>query len=144
MTAAMAKTYRIKEEHPRCLECGDEIVYGRSDKKFCGVSCRARYHNREAGSSKSRMRILSILDRNYSILEGLLSLEITSIGNAELGALGFNHEVITSSAKIRGHTEVSCFDIRYFRSETKIFNIHRAVSAPLDGWQPDGSMNKRH
>ena len=31
------------EDVPHCLECGD-VLYGRSDKKFCDATCRNAWH----------------------------------------------------------------------------------------------------
>lgn len=130
-------TMTNSKKRGRCLECGNEIAYGRSDKKFCSAACKSRYHNRSGSSAKIRYRILSALNRNYHILEGLLKMGVKTITNSELGQLGYNHEYVTSSTKVRGHNEVSCFDIRYFRSETKIFNIHRAAPLKILADSPD-------
>ena len=68
------------EDRPVCLECGDEIRYGRKDKKFCSNTCKNRYHNEiQHYSRSSRLRILGAFDRNYSILEKLLRLNIRTI-----------------------------------------------------------------
>ena len=54
---------------PRCLECGDKISYGRSDKKFCCEDCKNRHHNHKVRSSRSvKRRVVSALERNYDIL----------------------------------------------------------------------------
>lgn len=110
-----------------CLECGKTIEFGRADKKFCCEECKSKYHNREWNPWKTKKKVLSALDRNYSILDVLVRTGVSSITNSELGILGYNHGFITSSARVRGHSEEACFDIRYFRSETRIFNIHRVT-----------------
>lgn len=113
--------------HHVCLECGKVIRTGRSDKKFCGKECKSKYHNRESSPWKAKKKVLSALDRNYSILESLIRTGVSSITNSDLCMLGYNHEFITSLSRVRGHSEAACFDIRYFRSETRIFNIHRVT-----------------
>lgn len=113
-------------DRPVCLECGDEIVYGRKDRKFCSDGCKNTYHNRRYHYSRSlRLRILGILDRNYSVLEKLLRLKISSISIGDLAQLGYNKEFVTSYHKVGGHDEYRCFDIKYCCSSSKIFRIER-------------------
>ena len=57
----------VKRERklPVCLECGDKIRYGRSDKKFCCEDCKTRHYNNLAkGSRAYRRRVISRLARN--------------------------------------------------------------------------------
>ena len=46
---------------PRCLECGDKILYGRTDKKFCCEECRMKHFY--ASSKATRMFKRKILTR---------------------------------------------------------------------------------
>ena len=65
----------VKRERklPVCLECGDKIRYGRSDKKFCCEDCKTRHYNKQAkGSRAYRRRVISRLSRNYQVLERIL------------------------------------------------------------------------
>ena len=114
------------EDRPVCLECGDEIRYGRKDKKFCSNTCKNRYHNEiQHYSRSSRLRILGALDRNYSILEKLLRLNIRTISLGDLAQMGYNKEFVTSYHKVGGHDEYRCFDIKYCCSGSRIFRIER-------------------
>lgn len=113
-------------DRPTCLQCGDRIVYGRSDKKFCSDSCKNRYNNQRHHYIRSvRLRILGTLDRNYSILEKLLQLGIHSITLGDLAQMGYNKEFVTSWHKVRGHDEFRCFDIKYCCSGSRIFQLER-------------------
>ena len=115
-------------DRPVCLECGDEIAYGRSDKKFCSSSCRYRYHNEKYHNSRNvRLRIMGTLDRNYAILEKLLKLEIRSISLGDLAQMGYNKEFVTSCHRIGGHEEYRCFDIKYRCSDSRVFSIEKVV-----------------
>lgn len=132
----LAKTevmgYKIQTEAPHiCLECGDEILYGRTDKVYCSDSCRRKHNNRIHNSRKSvRLKVLGQLDRNYEILERLLAAGIESIDIDKLEDMGYNMKYATSYRKIRGRSEYRCFDIRYQCTPSRIMKLGR-VSAEL-------------
>ena len=46
----------------KCLEC-QEILYGRSDKKFCGDYCRNTYNNKLNKSNKTIRKINKTIKR---------------------------------------------------------------------------------
>ena len=118
--------YEEHDDRPVCLECGDEIAYGRKDKKFCSETCKNRYHNERQHYSRSvRLRVLGALDRNYSVLEKLLRLGISSISIGDIANMGYNKEFVTSYHKVGGHNEFRCFDIKYCCSDSKLFHIER-------------------
>lgn len=119
--------YAIREsEHQTCLECGSE-VYGRTDKKFCCDSCRNRHNNRLRSLGRSiTERTIRALNRNHSILEKLLEMNLSSMDTDRLTENGFRPEYMTGLRKTRaGHMECRCFDIKYCRTDRKIFNISR-------------------
>ena len=50
----LAMVYKKYVRHmPVCLECGDQIRYGRTDKKFCCDECRARNYNDRVRKSRA-------------------------------------------------------------------------------------------
>ena len=109
-----------------CLECGDEIIYGRKGTKFCSEECRNAFHNRKHHYSRTvRLRILGILERNYAVLEKLLRLDIRSISLGDLAQMGYNKEFVTSYHKVGGHDEYRIFDIKYCCSSSRVFHIER-------------------
>ncbi len=114
-------------ENKNCLRCGSP-VYGRPDKKFCSDECKNSYHYKKTGRIRRyRDRVIAELDRNYSILNSLLSLGITHVPVAELERAGFNFGYSTGCRKnSKGHDEFSCFDIRYCRTATKVFGIEQS------------------
>ena len=71
ITGTRIMVYKKYERHiPVCLECGDRIRYGRADKKFCCDECKNRHHNHKSRSGRFiKRKVLSILEKNYEILE---------------------------------------------------------------------------
>lgn len=126
--------YKIVRNIPVCLECGDKIKYGRTDKKFCCEDCRNRHHNRSASQGRVfRRKVLNILDRNYAILESLVRSGITSIDMTDILAMGFITSIMTSCRVSRRHVEYCCFDIKYVMTPAKMTSISKIqnVSVPL-------------
>lgn len=113
-------------EHGACLECGHPLT-GRTDKKFCSGDCKNRYHNRERNVLRSfRNKTMDKLELNYRILGWALATGSTSIPLQVLDDMGFSPECVTFHGDgEKGHTEYGCFDIRYYQSSSKIFNIRR-------------------
>ena len=74
-----------------CLLC-ENIIRGRSDKRFCDDNCRNNYHNRKKEQSKALIgRINNTLKRNRSILEGFFTGEeqIIQVRREELLEKGY-------------------------------------------------------
>lgn len=117
---------------PRCLECGDTIRYGRSDKKFCCADCKTRHHNNMAkGGRVFKRRVLRTLSRNYEILDGLVKADVQSIDIIDIVALGFVPDIVTSYHKIRSHQEYCCFDIKYIMTASRICSISKIQNVSL-------------
>ena len=111
---------------PRCLECGEQIRYGRTDKKYCCEDCRTRHHNSLMKSSRTfKRRTLSILTRNYNILEEYVKQGVESVSLADLSHRGFVPGIVTSYHKVRRHDEYYCFDIKYIMTESRIYGISK-------------------
>jgi predicted RNA-binding Zn-ribbon protein involved in translation (DUF1610 family) len=119
---------------PVCLECGDRIRYGRTDKKFCCPECKTIYYNRQTKDGKAfRRKILRQLDRNYGILESLVRSGITSADMTDLIAMGFAPGFVTSCKRLRSRMEYTCFDIKYIMTPSRLSSISKIqnVSVPL-------------
>lgn len=109
---------------PVCLECGDRIRYGRTDKKFCCDDCRTRHYNAAARSGRAfRRRVFRILVKNYEVLEGLIKAGVESIDIIDLAAMGFSPTFVTSYSKAGKHNEYGCFDIKYIMTRTRVYSI---------------------
>lgn len=130
----MAYSNRNEEESPRCLECGDEIVYGRKDKKFCSDDCRNRHHNHHHRSCRQYKRMVTvILDKNYEILDELVRSGIEAIWVADAIALGFNPAYVTSYRKHGTRSMCHCYDICYVTTDNRMTSISKIqnLSLPL-------------
>lgn len=119
---------------PKCLECGDVIRYGRTDKKFCCETCRTRHNNNLAREGRSfRRKVHSQLMKNYRLLDELFRMGTDCMEITDLVSLGFSPHIMTSFNKGRRYDEVGCFDIKYRMSPTRIYSISKIqnVSLPL-------------
>lgn len=119
--------YKTEEsECHKCLECGDIIEYGRTDKKFCSELCKNRYHNKRArGRRLVRLKVITALNKNYGILDNLLNERMTEMSVIGMKCLGFDFEYFTSCHKIRRHNVFSCFDITFAVVGEKVMYITR-------------------
>lgn len=108
-----------------CLECG-RTFYGRTDKKFCSKQCKNKFHNDEYSENcKLRNKVFDSLSINHDILLRLIRKGIESMPLEELEQLGFNARYVTSHRKgMYGHDEYACFNVRYYRTPTRIFKLH--------------------
>lgn len=118
--------YVLEDNETRCLECGDPLPYGRTDRKYCSDRCRSRYHNREHLRWRRRFAwVTGILERNYGILDHLVRMGVTSIAKTDLAQLGYNGEFLTSCRKIGRRVVCHCFDIRFEETPSKFQNLSR-------------------
>lgn len=110
----------------RCLECGAPLPPGRSDMKFCCARCKNSWNYRLSGAVKKlKLRTLHTINSNYSILESLIGEGTVSMDIPDLADRGFKFDYVTSYHRIRGHDEFRIYDIRYFKSESRVFGICR-------------------
>ena len=114
------------EEEGNCLECG-AYIRGRKDKRFCSLSCKNKFHNRTQFTKRQmRAKVVAALTGNYAILEALLNAGKTGASLEELLELGFDPSYVTGHRHGRfHHDEYACFDICYYRSESRVFNVRR-------------------
>lgn len=130
--ARMAKGYHFcgmdyyvnKRKQAHCLECGDTIRYGRTDKKFCCDKCKARHYNNLARSGRMfRNKVISMINRNYDILESLLRDGADSVDLVDLISMGFAPGVNTSYRRSGRRDVYTCYDIKYVMTATKVYSI---------------------
>lgn len=111
-------------EVPSCLECGKEMYGGRSDKKFCSLGCKNKYHNQHVSdNTRYREKVVTHLNVNYRILSALIRQGVSSIGLNELETLGFRVSLITGCSRYRNHSVMHCYDICYCQSDSRIFKL---------------------
>lgn len=118
-----------QEEYGICLACG-AVIHGRTDKHFCSLSCKNAFHNRTLQERRrQRTKIIAALSVNYTVLEALLNKGETGARLYELSEQGFNPAYVTAHRRGRfKHDEYACFDIWYYRTDTRIFNVRRKAS----------------
>ena len=120
----------IRKNFATCLECGAPLYLeeGRSDRKFCSLSCKNRWHNRNSEPFQEfRSKILRRLDRNHSILCSLVRTGKSALGLTEAMVMGFSPTIYTSSIKKGKHVEYTCFDIRYRISENRLWAVEKII-----------------
>ncbi len=84
-------------EKRNCQCCG-QVLYGRSDKKFCDDGCRNTFNNQQNSTQNKEMRsINTILKRNRAILlvklpEGKKQVKVSK---EQLMVMGFNFKYMT-------------------------------------------------
>lgn len=109
-----------------CLECGDEIKYGRSDRKFCCDACKNKWHNRQSHYSRLlRQKVDSALEKNYIILEALSKTTLRNIPFFDMEQMGFARNVFTSYRKSRDREIYMCYDLQYSVSRGRVASISR-------------------
>ena len=126
----------VKKEKkmPVCLECGDKIGYGRSDKKFCCEDCKNRYYNGlSKGSRKFKRKVMVRLTKNYQILEQIIKSGESSVELTDLVSFGFTPDTVTGFHKNRFKSdEYWCFDIKYRMTDSRVYSISKLQNVSLN------------
>lgn len=105
-------------EKRTCAECGDALM-GRSDKKFCGDTCRNAYNNRMAGEVNNGMRrTIQTLKKNRRILEELYKADKKKINKKALLDKGYDYNKLTHFyVNKKNRTYRFCFDYGFVEYE---------------------------
>ena len=107
-----------------CLECGNQIRYGRTDKRFCCEDCKSRHHNAQAKAARSfKNKVISIIGRNYDILDALLREGKDSADLMDLLSMGFVPGVVTSYRRTGKHDVFACYDIKYIMTGNRVYSV---------------------
>ena len=99
-----------------CLECGDEMGYGRPDRKFCCRDCKNQYHNRQRRyplREELESAVLHALDKNHAILDRLYKMGVRAIDLATLSQLGYDTRFVTSYLRMGRHNIFTLFDLQF-------------------------------
>ena len=131
--ADMDYVIKKRERHlSKCLECGETISYGRPDKKFCCEECKNKHHNLQSRISKTmKKKVLSVLEKNYEVLEHLIYSGVEAVWLSEVLAMGFQPEYFTSYKKIGKRGHYKCFDIGYVMTANRISSISKIQNLSL-------------
>ena len=107
-----------------CLECGDQIRYGRTDKKFCCEDCKIKHYNNRMKAARSfKSKVIAIINRNYEVLDALLRDGGDSAELLDLMTMGFVPGVVTSYRRSGKHDVFTCYDIKYIMTGTKVYSL---------------------
>ena len=107
-----------------CLECGDQIRYGRTDKKFCCEDCKIKHYNNRMKAARSfKNKVIAIINRNYEVLDALLRDGADSAELVDLMTMGFVPGVVTSYRRSGKHDVFTCYDIKYIMTGTKVYSL---------------------
>lgn len=129
---------RTEDETPHCLECGGEITYARKNKKFCSDGCRARHHNHNHRFLRQYKRmVLTTLDRNYEILEGLVNRGVEAIWIADIIAMGYNPSYVTLYCRHGRRAVCHCYDISYITTDSRMSSISKIQNFSLNLQVPE-------
>ena len=129
----MGYAKKIVRHMPRCLHCGDQIKYGRKDKKFCCDECRNNHYNEQTKAGRTfRRKVMSQMVGNYDILDTLFKAGVSSIDILDAVAMGFAPGIVTSYRRVGKHDEFCCFDIKYIMTRTRIYSISKLENVSLN------------
>ena len=109
---------------PHCLECGDLIRYGRTDKRFCCEDCKSKYHNEQTKKGRAyKNKVNALIRRNYEILDSLVYEGCDSVDLGEMIMRGFTPAVMTSCHRSGRYHIYGCYDIKYRMTESKVCSV---------------------
>ncbi len=105
-----------------CLEC-NEVLRGRTDKKFCSDSCRAVFHNRQNTERSTTLKIIDKrLKQNRRILMKLydgLSNESRMVPMKYVETLGFTFNYFTHIEENANNQFVFCYEYGYHKIDNQ-------------------------
>ena len=131
---------RPEEDAQHFLECGGEIAYSRKNKKFCSDGCRVRHHNHHHRFLRHYKRmVMTILDRNYEILDDLISRGVEAVWVADAIALGYNPAYVTSYRRHGKRVMCHCYDICYITTDNRMTSISKIQNFSLNLSVPEKS-----
>lgn len=116
----------------RCLECND-LLHGRSDKKFCSDACRNTYNNKLKSASGSSFvrKVNGILNKNRNIMAALNPEGKIRIHKSKLLKRGFDFGFVTNLYTTKaGSVYYFCYDQGYLPLENDFYML---VSRRVDG-----------
>lgn len=99
-----------------CVNCR-RAIQGRTDKKFCGDSCRNARNNRLNSDANNYMRSVDAwIRRNRRIMQELLgSRKVGIVSTSSLSGRGFLFDVCTHSFRTRDKSFHFCYEFGYRR-----------------------------
>lgn len=109
-----------------CPEC-QEVIKGRSDKKFCSDLCRNSYNNRINSNAHQQLKTVNtILKRNRKILEKLMLEKVVKAHKEELLKKGFDPNYFTNTQEGKqGKVCYFCYEYGFIPFGNEYFQLIR-------------------
>ncbi len=116
-----------------CLNCGEPITKGRSDKKFCNPGCKDAYYNAIKSEQQQEIgRIDTILKKNRRILKKLFDpdKEETIVHKDTLVRAGFDFKYHTHhyQSKRQSNEFLFCYDYGYRPVGNDLYKIIKSFN----------------
>lgn len=116
-----------------CLNCGERITKGRSDKKFCDAACKDEYNNAaKIAEGKEISKISMILKNNRRVLQKLFDPKKPDqkVSRDILLRAGFEFGFLTHIAVTKGkaHEIIFCFDYGYREVGSNQYQLYHSFS----------------
>ena len=114
----------------RCIEC-NEVLHGRSDKKFCSDACRNSYNNRLKSTTDNQYvrKVNGILRRNRNIMEQLNPEGKIRLHKSRLEKNGFDFGFFTNTYTTKaGAVYYFCYDQGYLPLDHDYYMLVRKIN----------------
>lgn len=113
-----------KQNKRKCEHC-EEVIFGRSDKRFCSDYCRNSQHNLENRDVTNYMRkVNNVLRKNRRILSKLNPNGKAKINGTLLMEEGFNFAYFTNVYETKkGGKYYFCYDQGYIKLEDNMYAL---------------------
>lgn len=113
----------------QCVICNRQLV-GRSDKRFCDIKCKNKYHGEVRKSMKTiQSETLKILTKNFVILSGVMGEQQNAaiIDKLALERLGFKFNYVSDAENKSGiiHFGVFHFTYQFIHNKRVLIKIDR-------------------
>jgi hypothetical protein len=126
-----------KSSERLCTVC-DFPLFGRSDKVFCSLRCKNKYHSSIRKSTKSvTNETIKVLYRNHQILTELMGENCSKyeISKLVLQRKGFDFDVISGIEQNKFGYKLNVFDFSWYLSKNSniviYFNPEKELISPF-------------
>jgi hypothetical protein len=109
----------FKKEERKCCVC-DKKLFGRSDKVFCDIHCKNKYHAEMRKHTKTASaETTKILNKNYAILCVLLgeNCKRFKVKKLHLETHGFNFQTISGLEKTTLGQKMKIYEFSWYYSK---------------------------
>ena len=113
----------------QCVICNSQLI-GRSDKRFCDIKCKNKYHSEVRKSMRTiQSETIKILAKNFVILSGVMgdSNNAAIIDKLALERLGFKFDYVSDAKSKSGilHFGVFHFTYKFIHNKRVLITIDR-------------------